>query len=116
MSPIIVLSLLIGSVVTTGYILLKIRRSKVQIEDSIFWLFFSFMILLLGVFPNIAIRVSTFIGFESPINFVYLLIIFALIVHQFSLTLRLSQTNSRLKEVIQKKALDDFEFQNKDND
>ncbi len=110
MSPFIIAMLLIGSVLTTGYILFKIRRSKVQIEDSIFWLLFSLAILILGIFPDIAIWLSERIGVESPINFVFLVILFALLMHQFFLTIRLSQTNNRLKEIIQKKALDDYEL------
>ncbi len=108
MSPFIIAMLLLGSVSSTGFILLKIRRSKVQIEDSIFWLLFSLAILILGIFPDIAIWLSARIGIESPINFVFLVVLFALLMHQFLLTIRLSQTNNRLKEIIQKKALDDY--------
>ncbi len=114
MSVFLRLILFIGALTTTGYVLFKIRRSKVQIEDSIFWLLFSLMILVLSIFPDIAIEASVILGISSPVNFIFLMVLFVLIVHQFFLTIRLSQTNNRLKELIQKKAIDDFELQNKD--
>ncbi len=116
MSLLISVMLFVGAVVTTGYILFKIRRSKVQIEDSIFWLFFSLMILVLSIFPDLAIMAALRLGVESPVNFVFLVVLFALIVHQFFLTLRLSQTNNRLKEIVQRKALDDFDLANREED
>ncbi len=108
MTIILRLILFIGALATSGYVLFKIRRSKVQIEDSIFWLMFSFMILVLSIFPDIAIVASEVLGIMSPVNFIFLVVLFVLIVHQFSLTIRLSQTNNRLKELVQKKAIDDY--------
>ncbi len=102
--------LIIGALATSVFILFRVRRSKVQIEDSIFWLVFSGIVFLLSIFPQMAYFFSRLLGFEAPVNFIYLVIIFILIVHQFWLTMRLSQTNNRLKEVIQRKAIDDHEI------
>ena len=33
--------LILGSFITAGYILRRVRHAKVQIEDTIFWLMFS---------------------------------------------------------------------------
>ena len=46
--------LLVGSLCTAAFILRRIRYAKVQIEDSIFWLFFSAFLLLLSIFPEAA--------------------------------------------------------------
>ncbi len=110
------LMLIVGSLITSGFMLYKIRKSKVQIEDSIFWLLFSAIMLLLSLFPQIAFYFSSMLGFEAPINFIYLVIIFIIIVHQFWLTIRISQTNNRLKEVIQRKAIDDYKISKKIKD
>ncbi|WP_349356468.1 DUF2304 domain-containing protein [Streptococcus equi] len=53
------------------FILDSIRRSKILIEDSFFWLFFSLIVLLLSLFPNAAVYFSRLLGFESPANFVF---------------------------------------------
>ena len=37
-----------------NYILRRVRLAKVQIEDTIFWLLFSGILLILAIFPGIA--------------------------------------------------------------
>ena len=51
--------------------------------------------------------VSRLLEFESPINLVYLLIIFVLLVHQFSMTVRISQMDFKLRTLAQKVALNE---------
>ena len=46
--------LILGSFITAGYILRRVRHAKVQIEDTIFWLLFSALLLILAIFPGIA--------------------------------------------------------------
>lgn len=72
------LILIIVALLTAMFILDSIRRSKILIEDSFFWLFFSLIVLLLSLFPNAAVYFSRQLGFESPANFVFLSIIFYL--------------------------------------
>ena len=40
--------LILGSFITAGYILRRVRHAKVQIEDTIFWLMFSAALLILA--------------------------------------------------------------------
>ena len=46
--------LIIGSVLSCAYVLRKIRKSKMKTENSLFWIFFSGILVLLGLFPGIA--------------------------------------------------------------
>ena len=78
-----------------------------QIEDTIFWLGFSALLLLLSLFPQAAFWLSRALGFQSPINLVYLLIIFVLLVKQFFMTIRISQMDSKLRSLAQKVALNE---------
>ena len=41
--------LILGSFITAGYILRRVRHAKVQIEDTIFWLMFSAALLILAM-------------------------------------------------------------------
>ena len=72
--------LILGSFITAGYILRRVRQAKVQIEDTIFWLLFSAALLILAIFPGIAYWAANLLGFMSPINFVYVVIIFLLLL------------------------------------
>lgn len=74
--PIIRVCLVLGSLITATYILRRVRLAKVQIEDTIFWLLFSGILLILAIFPGIAYWAAYLLGFQSPINFVYIVIIF----------------------------------------
>ena len=74
--------LLLGSVMTAVYVLRKVRKSKMRTEASVFWLLFSVVLVLLGLFPEIAIGVSEWVGIQSPANLVYLVVIFLLIIKE----------------------------------
>lgn len=99
--------LVLGSLATAAFILRRVRKAQVQIEDTIFWLGFSALLLLLSIFPQAAFWLSRALGFQSPINLVYLLIIFVLLVKQFFMTIRISQMDSKLRSLAQKVALNE---------
>ena len=97
------LLLIAGSLCTVLFILRRIRHAKIQI----FWFAFSGLLLLLSLFPQIAYWVAARLGFISPINAVYLAIIFLLLIKQFFMSVRLSQMDSKLKALAQKVALNE---------
>ena len=91
--------LIIVSILLTFFVLRKIRQSKVKIEDSIFWVMF-------GIFPGLADILSDFVGTYSTSNFIFMFVIFILLVKVFFLSLKISQLESRVTELIQQMALD----------
>ena len=97
--------LIVGSLITAVYVLRRVRHAKIQIEDTIFWLGFSAALLILAIFPGIAYWASRLLGFQSPINFVYIVVIFLLLVKQFLLSIRISQLDSRLRILTEQVAL-----------
>ena len=60
---------------------------------------------MLAIFPGIAYWASRLLGFQSPINFVYIVVIFLLLVKQFLLSIRISQLDSRLRILTEQVAL-----------
>lgn len=109
MSTMLRICLIAASVATTFMMMSKIRKSKVQIEDSIFWVLFSLVLIVFSVFPGVAYVLSDLVGTQAPSNFIFTLIIFLLLAKVFSMTVRISQLESRLKELVQKIALDELE-------
>ena len=99
--------LIVGSLITAVYVLRRVRHAKIQIEDTIFWLAASAVLLILAIFPGIAFWASRLLGFVSPINFVYIVIIFLLIVKQFFMSIRLSQLDSKVRILTQRIALNE---------
>lgn len=98
--------LLITAIGLVVFLLHSIKKSKMSIEDALFWMGFSFLILLMSIFPEIPSFLSDTIGFMSPVNFVFLFFIFVLIIRDFLSNRRISQLENRVKELTQQIALD----------
>lgn len=101
--------LIIVSIVTTIMIMRKIRQSKLQIEDSIFWIAFSSILILFSIFPVIPNLLARLAGTYTTANFIYLAVIFLLIIKMFHMSIKQSQLETKIKDLAQKIALDENE-------
>lgn len=91
----------------------KIRRAKLQIEDAIFWVLVSFMFVLFSLFPPVADFLAHLLGIYATVNFLFLMMIFLLLLRVFSMTIRMSQQETKVKELAQKLALYELEQREK---
>ena len=98
--------LIAGALLLMGFMLKRIRQSKLKIEYTIFWIAFSGILVLMGIFPKLFYWISDLIGFRSPINMVYLVIIFVLIVKMFFMTIQISQLENKIDNLTQQVAID----------
>ncbi len=103
------ITLFIASLLTLFYIVNKVKKAKMQIEDTVFWIVFSLAILIISIFPQIIFSFSKFFNIESPTNLIYLLIIFILIVNQFRMDRKLSELKNQIKTIIQNRAIEENE-------
>ncbi|MEG2296321.1 MAG: DUF2304 domain-containing protein [Clostridium sp.] len=101
--------LIIVSILTNILIMRKIRQSKLQIEDSIFWIGFSGILILFSVFPQLPAILARLAGTYTTANFIFLSVIFLLIVKLFHMTIKMSQLETKLRELVQKVALEEHE-------
>ncbi len=104
-SDIMPVLLIIGSLCTIAFMLLRVRASQIQIRDAIFWIVFALGLLIISIFPQFAAWASQQLGFMAPINFVYLLVIFILVIRLFSSSLRISMLDARVQQLAQRLAL-----------
>ncbi len=88
--------LLLASVATVTWILYKIRRLKVKMEDTIFWIFFAGVLFILGLFPEIAYKLAGLVGIVTPANFVFFLMIIILFEKVFTLSVIVSQLEEKI--------------------
>lgn len=98
--------LIVGALLLMGFMLKRIRQSKLKIEYTIFWIAFSGILVLMGIFPELFYWISDLIGFQSPISMVYLVIIFVLIVKMFFMTIQISQLENKIDSLTQQVAID----------
>lgn len=88
--------LILASIVTVIWILRQIRKFKVKMEDAIFWVFFAAVLLVLAVFPEVSFKLSNLLGFMSPSNLVFIVVIFLLVEKIFTLSIIVSQLEDKV--------------------
>ena len=98
--------LVIVSFMTVAFMMRKIRQAKLQIEAAIFWVLLAAVLFAFAVFPPLADFCALVLGIYSTPNFLFLSMIFLLMVKLFTMTLQVSQMESKQKELVQKMALD----------
>ncbi len=99
------LILIAASLLTTYYILKRIRQSKLQIEYAIFWLVFAGILVVFSLFPELIALFTRMMGMQLPVNFIFLFFIFVLMLKLFLTTIELSTLENKVKDLTQEVAL-----------
>ena len=107
--------LILASLGTLFMVLQKIRKAKLQIEDSIFWVLVSIMFVVFSLFPPVADFIAHLLGIYATVNFLFLFMIFLLLLRVFSMTMRISQLETKLKELAQRIALEELKKEEEEN-
>ena len=105
MSDILRILLILCSVGVFFFVFKKIRKAQLNIDDSIYWILFAVFLLVLSIFPQIAIWTADLLEIESPANFVFLCVLFVIIIKLFQVSIELSVHKHRLNHLVQKLAL-----------
>ncbi len=97
MSIILRTLLLFASMSTAIWILRKIRKNKIKQEDALYWICFAVLLAVLGIFPTFSYIMSNALGIMSPANFVFMVIIAALLEKIFTLSIQQSLLESKME-------------------
>ena len=97
--------LIAGSLLTAFYVLRRVRKSRMRTEDTVFWLFFSLILVLMGLLPNLVMTLAGTIGVMSAANLVFLIVIFLLIIKLFLMDQRISFLQRQVTDTAQKAAI-----------
>lgn len=87
------------------YTIYSIRKSSLNIDDSIFSICFSILLILMSLFPKVIMKIAVKLGFYSASNFVLVFIVFLLILQILKLQTKLSLVQEKLKTLNQAIAL-----------
>ena len=109
--------LLIGALFAMGIVINSVRKSKIRISDSVYWVVSAVILVLFALIPQLAYFFSGLFGFMSPANFVLLLVIVMILIRLFhqscaisKLTYKVEQLSSelalRVKDTRDEKSLD----------
>ena len=95
MSVVLRIALLIAAIFSVGWITYRIRKSKVRLEDTLFWIVTGVILGVLGLFPSISFWMSSLFGFQSPSNFIFLIMICLLFEKVLTISILHSQTEDK---------------------
>ena len=108
--PIVLRVILIASsLAMLAFVIRKVKKSKMQIEYTVFWVLFGVLLLFISLVPQIVYFFDILIGIQSPTNLVLAFIIFILVIKQFLMTIEISQLEVKIKELVEEIALKDKE-------
>lgn len=99
--------LIVSSILMLLYMLKKVRKSKVQIEHTVFWIILGLFLIIISVVPQIVYMFAKLLKIQSPVNLVLAFIIFILIIKQFLMTIEISQLEIKIRELVEEIALKD---------
>lgn len=86
-------------------ILREIKRKKINITFSLFWIIIGGMLILAVAVPNLIETISKTIGFQTPSNMLFVIAIFIAFYSIFNLTLIVSQEYKKNIALIQEVSL-----------
>lgn len=99
MSTTLRILLIVISVFSYFLCIMRIKQSKLKIENSIVWLIGSTILILMSVFVGVVEWISQKLGFMAPVNFVFFIVIIFLLIQTFVNNIKLSILNEKIKEL-----------------
>ena len=99
MSPILRVLLIAGALFLMWVVLKNIKKARIQIEDSLFWVSFVTIIIFIAVFPDIMRAAAALFGFVSASNFVFLCVLGILLIKVFTLSVEISRLKYKCNQL-----------------
>ncbi len=104
--------LIVGSFVSFLLCVTKIKQSKLKVENSVIWMLGSVLLIFMSIFSNVVEWLSHLLGFISPVNFVFLIMIAFLLVQTFIDNIHITILNEKIKDLNHNIALERNEEKN----
>jgi hypothetical protein len=102
--------LIILSLAFLIYFFALVRKGELELKYTLAWCLLGFVLVIIALQPQIVEIVADFLGIGLPVNAVFLLGIFCILVILLTLTIAISRTSIRTKRLIQEMAIIRFEF------
>ena len=91
--------LIVVSIITFLFVINKIRKSQLNIEDAVVWILLSLLLIMMSLCLPFIDQIAHMMGFMSTSNFVFTMMLFFLIVIVFGLTVKVSLLNEKVKNL-----------------
>lgn len=107
--------LLIGALFAMGIVINSVRKSKIRISDSVYWVVSAGILVLFALIPQLAYFFSGLFGFMSPANFVLMLVIVLMLVRIFHQSCAISKLTYKVEQLSTELALRDKDARDEKN-
>ncbi len=101
--------LIIGSFIAFFLCITKIKQSKLKVENSVTWMLGCILLILMSIFSNVVGWLSNLLGFVSPVNFVFFIMIAFLLIQTFVDNIHITALNEKIKDLNHYIALKEYE-------
>ena len=115
MTLILRILLLIGALFAMGIVINSVRKSKIRISDSVYWVVSAGILVLFALIPQLAYFFSGLFGFMSPANFVLLLVIIMILIRLFHQSCAISKLTYKVEQLSSELALRDKDTRDEKN-
>lgn len=101
--------LIISSIISFLLCIIKIKRSQLKISSCVIWMVGSILLVFMSIFSNVVSWVATKLGFQAPVNFVFLVMIAFLLIQVFIQNITMAKLNEKIKDLDHYIALKEYE-------
>ena len=102
------IEMIVMAVLVVFIIIHNVNRKRLRIQYSFVWLLIALSLLAVAFFPGIVIWLCSIMCIETPVNLIYLLGIFALLLITFYQTLVISRQADRITRLTQIVSIEKF--------
>ena len=107
--------LLIGALFAMGIVINSVRKSKIRISDSVYWVVSAGILVLFALIPQLAYFFSSLFGFMSPANFVLMLVIVLMLIRICHQSCAISKLTYKVEQLSAELALRDKDARDEKN-
>lgn len=97
--------LLAGVIVYFSVVLIALRKKSLTLKYSLLWMLSAFLLLIIIIFPQIINWVTKLMGIAAPVNTVFTIVLFLVLMILISLSVIVSIQHAQIKKLIQSLAL-----------
>lgn len=91
----------IATILLLIIIVISLKKNTISIKNSIAWLLLPIVFLLIALFPEPLTILSSWLGFETLSNFIFLAVIALLIIICLFHTITISKQQTQITKLIQ---------------
>lgn len=95
----------VAAVITTGFILILLRRGYLREKFAAFWLLVAGALLIVSIFPAVLVFAADLLGVEVPANLLFMLAAVVLLLVGVQLSYEVGRLDTRTQRLAEEVAL-----------